>query len=189
MADTSSLKKGVAIKNENKIWFVIDVFFVSPGKGAAFFRTRLKEIGTGKVVEKTFKSGEPIELIDTERKNVQFLYKDKGHFIFMDEENYEQYSIDENIASDNVCKFMKENDRMILLYAAGEIMDIEFKSAKNIYTVTEAAPGIKGDTATNTTKAVKLETGAELQVPLFIKEGDKVLVNVDTGAYCERAKE
>ena len=189
MADTTALTKGIAIKKDSKLWFVNDVFFVSPGKGSAFFRTKLKEIATGKVVEHTFKSGEAIEVVDTERRNASFLFKEGESYVVMDDENYEQYSLDVEHLDTNMADFIKEEQKLILLFAEGELLQATFHKTKLPFKVIDAPPGIKGDTATNTTRAVKLETGAEVQAPLFIKEGETIIVNVETGEYCERAKD
>ena len=189
MADTTSLQKGVTIKRDNKLWFVSDVFFVSPGKGTAFFRTKLKEVGTGKVVDNTFKSGESIELVETERKSASFLYKDGDFFVFMDDENYEQYYLEESQLEPNIPKFIKEEVKVIIFFAEGTPVMTNFHKTKLPLKVVDAPPGLKGDTATNTTRMVTLETGAEIQAPLFIKEGEMIIVNVEKEEYCERYKE
>lgn len=186
MADTSILKKGVAIKHENRDWFVQDVFFVNPGKGSAFFRTKLKEITTGKVVEHTFKSGEGIEQLDTQRKNATFLYKQNDNFVFMDDETYEQHEFDNTMVDDNFAKFLKENQQIIILYANDIPVTLSYPKQKITYKVIEAPPAIKGDTVTNAYRPVTIETGASIQVPMFINQDDNIVVNVETGEYCER---
>ena len=189
MADTTNLQKGVTIRKDNKLWFVTEVFFVSPGKGSAFFRTKLKEVGTGKVIEHTFKSGENIDLVETERKNASFLYKDGDFFVFMDDENYEQYYLEEAQLESNISKFIKEEIKVIIFFAEGHPVMTTFHKTKLPFKVIDAPPGLKGDTATNTTRAVTLETGAQIQAPLFIKEGEVIIVNVEKEEYCERYKE
>ncbi len=188
MADTNSLKKGVAIRYENKNWFVQDTFFVNPGKGSAFFRTKLKEIQTGKVVEHTFKSGENINLLDTYRRNATFLYKNNDQFVFMDEESYEQYEFSNDLVDESIAKFLKENQQMIILYAGDDPLTISFPKQKLVFKVIEADPAIKGDTVNNAYRPVKVETGAMVMVPMFINENDNIVVNVETGEYCEREK-
>lgn len=186
MADTNDLTKGATIRKDNKLWFVNDAFFVSPGKGAAFYRTKLKDINTGKVVEHTFKSGEGIELIETFRRSVSFLYAEGDDFVFMDEENFEQYTLSIEIVSEDVAKYLLEGQKLIIFFAEEQPINITFPKQKLGFKVVDAPPGIKGDTATNTTRAVTLETGAEVQAPLFIKEGETIVVNVETGEYCGR---
>lgn len=188
MSDTSVLKKGVAIKFENKNWFVQDTFFVSPGKGSAFFRTKLREIETGKVVEHTFKSGEGIELLDTERRNATYLYTKNGLYVFMDDESFEQYEYDDKIVVESTSKFLKENQTVIILFAEDNPLTISFPKTKVVFKVTEAPPAIKGDTVSSSYRPIKIETGATIQAPMFIKENDEIVVNVETGEYSERAK-
>ena len=188
MADTTNLEKGVTLRKDGKLWTVMDVFFVSPGKGAAFFRTKLKEVNSGKVGDKTFKSGESIDVVDTERRNVSFLYKDGEEYIFMDDENYEQYHLSEDQLAKNVSKFLKEEAKLIVFFAEGHPVLAAFYKTKQPFKVVDAPPGIKGDTTTNALRAVKIETGAEILAPLFIKEGESIVVNVETEEYCERHK-
>lgn len=189
MANTTDLQKGATIRKDNKLWLVTDVFFVSPGKGSAFFRTKLREIGIGKVVEHTFKSGESIDLVETQKRNASFLYQEGDSFVFMDEENYEQYYLEKSQLETNIPKFVKEGQKIIILFAENSPIIASFHKTKMHFKVVDAPPGLKGDTATNTTRAIKLETGAEIQAPLFIKEGETIVVNVETGEYCERYKE
>lgn len=188
MGTTADLSKGLCVRRENKLYFVTDVFFVNPGKGSAFYRTKIKDVVTGKLIEVTLKSGESVEFVDTERRAVQYLYKEGENFVFMDDENYEQYSLDKEIVGDNVAMFLKEGQALVLFFAEGTPINMSFKSAKMAFTITEAEPGIKGDTATNSGRPVTIETGAKVVVPLFINQGDKIIVNVETGEYVERAK-
>ena len=188
MTNTASLSKGITIKKDNKLWFVNDVFFVSPGKGSAFFRTKLKEVTTGKIVEHTFKSGEDIEVVETERRNVSFLYREGGNYVFMDDKNYEQYYLEESQLEENVLRFIKQEQKLILFFAEDTPVQVSYHKTKLPFKVADAPPGIKGDTANAVTRAVKLETGAEVLCPLFINTGDIIIVNVETGEYCERYK-
>ena len=188
MATTSDLEKGMTIRKENKLWFVMSTFFVSPGKGSAFYKVKLKEVQTGKVVDYTLKSGEAIEIVDTERKTVQFLYKQDDLFVFMDQENYEQYSLEESVVGEKKAAFLKEEQKLIIFFAEEVAVDVSYVKQKQVFEVIEAPPGVKGDTVSNAFKTVSLETGAKAQVPLFIKEGEKVVINVETGEYCERMK-
>ena len=154
-----------------------------------FFRTKLKEVGSGKTVEHTFKSGEGIELVETERRNASFLYREGEAFVFMDEDNYEQYYLEATQLDANMLKFIKEEVKVVILFAEGSPVTATFHKTKLPFKVIDAPPGLKGDTATNTTRAVTLETGAQIQAPLFIKEGERIIVNVETEDYCERYKE
>jgi elongation factor P len=189
LGNTTDLTKGVAIRRENKIYFVTDVFFVSPGKGSAFYRTKIKDINTGKVVEVTLKSGESVELIDTERRAVQYLYKEGEQYVVMDDENFEQFHLEASVIGENVIPFLKENMQLILLIAEDAPISVAVKQAKHPYKIIEAEPAIKGDTATNSGRPVTIEGGAKVTVPLFINQGDRIIVNVETGEYVERAKD
>ncbi len=188
MVGTNYLKKGITIKKVNKLWFVISSFFVKPGKGAAFYKAKLREIKTGKVVEYTFKSGEEIDLVDTERRNVQFLYQGRQEYVFMDEENYEQYHLKIDIVGEEVARFLKEEQKLVLFFVEEEPISISFVKQKLSFKVVEAPPGVKGDTVSNAFKTVTIDSGAKIQTPLFIKEGEEIIVNVETGEYCERTK-
>lgn len=189
MGNTTDLTKGVCIRRENKLYFVTDVFFVSPGKGSAFYRTKIKDINTGKVVEVTLKSGESVELIDTERRAVQYLYKEGESYVVMDDENFEQFHLDAAVMGENVIPFLKENMQLILLIAEDAPISVAVKQTKHAYKIIEAEPAIKGDTATNSGRPVTIEGGAKVVVPLFINQGDRIIVNVETGEYVERAKD
>ena len=140
-------------------------------------------------MDKTFKSGEKIDLVETERRNVQYLYQQGADYIFMDEETFEQYTLSLSVVSEEVARFLKEEQRVVVFYAEGEPISLSFMKQKIPLTVKEAPPGVKGDTVSNAFKTVTLETGASLQVPLFIQAGESVLVNVETGEYVERVKQ
>ena len=188
MADTTSLAKGIAIKKDGKMYFVTETFFVSPGKGSAFFRTKLKEIQSGKIIEHTFKSGESIELLDTSRKNASFLYKQGKNFFFMDDKSYEQYEVDESEIDKNVLSFLKEGLKCILLFAEDNLLGVTIQQTKVSYEVTDAPPAIKGDTVSNVYRTITIETGAKIQAPMFIKQGDNIIINVEKGEYDGRGK-
>ena len=188
MVGVNCLKKGVTLKKGDKLWVVISSFFFKPGKGGAFYKAKLKEIKTGKVVEYTFKSGEEIDLVDTERRNVQFLYQSGGEYVFMDEENYEQYHLKIDIVGEEVARFLKEEQNFVLFFAEEDPISISFAKQKQSFKVVEAPPGVKGDTVSNAFKTVTIDSGAKIQTPLFIKEGEEIIVNVETGEYCERMK-
>ena len=187
LKDTTGLKKGETIRFEKKIWTIIDTFFVSPGKGSAFFRTKLKDISSGKQKEHTFKSGESIEFIETERRNATYLYQDNEEFVFMEDDTFEQYSLDINVLG-NLKNFLKEEQKVIIFFAENSPINISFPKTKVSFKVIDAPPAIKGDTVSSSYRPITIETGAIVQVPLFIKENDEIIVNVETGEYSERAK-
>lgn len=189
MANTTSLAKGVALKRNGKMYFVIENTFVNPGKGAAFFRTKLREISTGKVIENTFKSGESIDLLETENRKATFLYQQDKILFFMDQENYEQYEVNSENISPEMAQFLKDGVEVFVFFAEGEIVDINFEKAKIAYKVTDAPPAVKGDSVSNNYRVVTIETGAKINVPMFIKEGESIVINVKTGEYAGREKE
>lgn len=189
MADTTNLEKGITIRRDGKLWVVMEVHFVSPGKGSAFYKTKLKELETGKVVEVTLKSGLEIEIVETYRRNCSYLYKEGEKYLFMDDESYEQYELEEKLLDANMPKYLLPEQKVTVLFDESDrVIMANFLKTKLIFTVVEAPPGLKGDTSGNATRAAKIDSGAEVQVPLFIKEGEKIVVNVDTDEYCERAK-
>ena len=188
MADTSSLKKGITIKHNNKIYFVIDVNFMKPGRGGAYYRTKLRDIEKSSIVKVTFKSGEGVELVDTERRNLTYLYQSGEEYVFMDDDSFEQYHYDADFVGEDIIKFLKEEQKLIVLYAENEPVNIVYPVQKLEFKVTDAPPGLKGDTASGATKLVTIETGATIQTPLFIQNDDVVVVNVETGEYCGKQK-
>lgn len=186
MADTSDIKKDIVIMFKDAPHTVVDFQHVNPGKGSAFVRTRLKNVQTGKVFEQTYKSGEGIELVDIERTTMQFLYKDADNFYFMDNKSFEQIGISASTVGEKG-QYLKEGMEAMVALHEGVALNLELPK-KLTYKVTQADPGVKGDTASGrVTKEVTLETGMKLAVPLFIKEGDLVVVNSETGEYVERA--
>lgn len=187
LADTTNLEKGIFLQKDGKIWQVTDVFFVSPGKGAAFFRTKLKELYTGKVVENTIKSGSSIDIVELERRNCSFLYKEGEQYIFMDDATYEQHNLQKNYLSENMSVFLKPEHPVVIIFnEENQPIHASFIKTKMAFKVIEATPGVKGDTVSNVNRLVTLETGAQVQAPLFVKEGDSIVINVETGEYCER---
>ena len=187
MANTSEIRNGLCLDYNNDIYSVVEFQHVKPGKGAAFVRTKLKSLTTGKVIDNTFPAGHKINVVRIERRKFQFLYNDDLGYHFMDQETYEQTSIAKDLI-----------DRPDLLKEGSDI-DVLFHAEKNIpltvempqyisLKVTYTEPGVKGDTATNTLKPATVETGAEIRVPLFINEGDTVKLDTRSGAYVERVK-
>ena len=186
MADTSDFRNGLIIKFKNDLYSIVEFQHVKPGKGGAFVRSTLKNLRTGRVLENTFRSGEKIEIVRVERRKYQYLYSDGDSLVCMDNENYEQINISRELFSDGL-KFLKESEEVEVLLNGSEIISVEIPIFINLKVV-ETEPGFKGDTATGASKSAKLETGAQINVPLFINEGDVLKVDTRTGEYSERVK-
>lgn len=173
---------------KNEPHLVADFQHVNPGKGAAFVRTRLKGLKTGKVVEMTFKSDETVEFVQMDRKKVQYLYGTPTEHTFMDMKTYEQFSVGPDVMGD-YAQYLKEGLEVTILVDENDVpITVDFPK-KVTFKVVEAPPGVRGDTSGNVLKEIVLENGLKTRAPLFIKEGDLVIVNTDTGAYVERAQE
>jgi elongation factor P len=187
MADTSDIRNGLCIEYKNDIYSVVEFLHVKPGKGNAFVRTKLKSLTSGKVIDNTFQGGHKIDVVRIERKQYQYLYKDDFGFHFMDNTTYEQISLSTELLDKP--EFLKEGMEIdVLFHAKNNVaLTVEMPSSV-VLEVTYTEPGVRGDTATNVTKPAKLETGAEVKVPIFINEGDKVKIDTQTGAYLERSK-
>jgi elongation factor P len=187
MADTSDFRNGLIIKFKNGLYTIVEFQHVKPGKGGAFVRTKLKNLKTGQVLDNTFRSGESVEVVRVERRKYQYLYRDGSGFVLMDNDTYEQITVPEDMVGD-AKRFLKEGAELELLVDDSEnIITIEPPIFVELEVV-ETEPGFKGDTATNVLKPAKLETGATIQVPLFINEGDLLKVDTRTGEYVERLK-
>jgi elongation factor P len=187
MATTADIKKGLCLNYNNDIYYIVDFQHVKPGKGNAFVRTKLKSLTTGKVVDNTFVSGHTIDIVRVERRPFQFLYNDDMGYHFMNNETYEQVAVQDSMIEN--AQLMKEGLSVeILMHAEQEIpLSVELPQYV-ILEVTYAEPGMRGDTATNTLKPAKVETGADVKVPLFIDVGEKIKIETSTGNYIERAK-
>jgi len=187
MASTSDFRNGLCIEFNGGLYSIIEFQHVKPGKGPAFVRTKLKNLKTGRVIDNTFNSGVKITTARIERRAHQFLYKDDIGFHFMDSSNFEQISIDESLI--NAPQFLKDGLEVDVLCHAEteEILSCELPTSVELM-ITYTEPGIKGDTATNTLKPATVETGAEVRVPLFINQDEKIKVNTQTSEYMERAK-
>ena len=185
MVTAGDFKNGITIEYEGKICQIIEFQHVKPGKGAAFVRTKLKDIKSGGVVETTFRRAEKFENAHIDRKDMQYLYNDGDLYYFMDMETYEQIPINASVLGDNF-KFVKEEMECKVLSYKGNVFGVEPPFFVELE-VTETDPGFKGDTATNATKPAIVETGAEVKVPLFIEQGDKIKIDTRTGEYMERA--
>lgn len=188
MATTADFKNGLCIEFNNDLFTIVEFQHVKPGKGPAFVRTKLKSITTGKVIDNTFTSGHKVTTARIERRPHQFLYKDDIGYHFMDTSTYEQVSIQEDLI-DNP-GLMKDGQEVEVLFHAEkeEILGCELPQFVELV-VTYTEPGIKGDTATNATKPATMETGALVQVPLFINQDEKIKVDTRSNSYVERVKE
>jgi len=187
MATTADIKNGLCIVYNNGLYMVTEFQHVKPGKGPAFVRTKLKNVKTGKVVDNTFSAGHKIETARVEKRPHQFLYKDDFGFHFMNSDTYEQVMIEESMIEN--ADLIKDGQTADILFHAEteEVLTCELPAYVELE-ITYTEPGIKGDTATNATKPATLETGAEIQVPLFINLGDKIKVDTRTRSYGERVK-
>lgn len=185
MLSAGDFRNGLTFDMDGNVFSIIEFQHVKPGKGAAFVRTKIKNVITGAVVERTFNPTDKFPTAYIERKDMQYLYNDGDIYYLMDKESFEQLPINASDVGDSF-KFVKENMDVKVLSYKGKVFGIEPPTFVELE-ITETEPGIKGDTATNVTKPAKLETGAEIRVPLFINEGDRIRVDTRTGEYMERA--
>ncbi|TYQ13360.1 UNVERIFIED_CONTAM: elongation factor P [Acetivibrio alkalicellulosi] len=184
MISAGDFRNGVTFEYDGNIFQVIEFLHVKPGKGAAFVRTKLKNIVTGATVERTFNPSDKMPKAHIERKDMQYLYNDGSLYYFMDVENYEQIPLGEEKIGDSF-KFVKENEIVKILSHKGNVFGIEPPNFVELE-ITETEPGYKGDTATGATKPAIVETGATIKVPLFVDKGDVVKIDTRTGDYMER---
>ena len=188
MASTSDIRNGLCIKYNNDIYKIIEFLHVKPGKGPAFVRTKLKSLTNGKVLDNTFSAGHKIEEVRDETHTFQYLYAEGDQFHFMNNESFEQITLDKKVL--DAPDLLKEGTNvMIQINAETEAPLSVDMPASIVLEVTYAEPGVKGNTATNATKPATVETGASVNVPLFINEGDKIKIDTATGNYMERVKE
>jgi elongation factor P len=186
MATTSDIRKGAVIKHNNDLYVVVEFQHVNPGKGAAFTRTRMKNLGNAKVIELTYKSGESLEIVSVQFQTMQYLYKTGDNYAFMNTSNYEQIEMDGDLIGDDA-KYLKEGIEVIIGIYQERPVSIQLPK-KIQYKVVEAPPAVKGDSASgNVTKEIGLDNGLKIQAPIFIKEGEEILVNTETGEYSARA--
>ena len=185
MVTAGDFRNGVTFEMDGGVYSIIEFQHVKPGKGAAFVRTKIRNVITGAVTEKTFNPNDKYPTAYIERKDMQYLYSDGDLYYFMDNETYEQIPINASVLSDNF-KFVKENMDCKVLSYKGNVFGVEPPNFVELE-VTKTEPGVKGDTATNTLKPATLETGAEIRVPLFINEGEMIRIDTRTGEYMERA--
>ena len=186
MSTTSDIRKGVVIRHQNDLFVVVEFQHVNPGKGAAFVRTRMKSLGNGKVIEITYKSGESVEIVQVTFQTMQYLYKAGDNYAFMDMSSYEQIEMNSDFIGEDA-KYLKEGiDVVVGLYEGRPVSVVLPKKIQ--YKVVEAPPAVRGDSASgNVTKEIVLDNGLKIQAPIFIKEGEEILVNTETGEYSTRA--
>lgn len=188
MATTSDIRKGLCIRHNHDIYKIVEFLHVKPGKGPAFVRTKLKSVTTGKVLDNTFSAGHKIEDVRVETRSYQYLYSDGQTYHFMNTDDYNQIALQEGAL--DAPELLKEGEVVTIMFNTEDNMPLSVEMpASVILEVTQTEPGVKGNTATNATKPATVETGARINVPLFINEGDKIRIDTEKGAYMERAKE
>ena len=184
MATTNDLKNGLVLNLDGQLWTVVEFQHVKPGKGGAFVRTKLKNVLSGKVVDKTFNAGVKVETANVDKRDMQYLYRDGDDWVFMDTSSYDQIHIPDVVVGDN-SRWLLENQEAVVAVHEGNPLYIELPAAVEL-TITYTEPGLQGDRATGGTKPATLETGAEIQVPLFIESDTKVKVDTRDGSYLGR---
>jgi elongation factor P len=186
MISVNDFRTGVTIETDGAIWQVMDFQHVKPGKGAAFVRSKLRNLRTGGVQEKTFRAGEKVAKAHIQNRKMQYLYENGDQHVFMDNESYEQIELP-TASIERELKFLKENMEVYIMSFDTEVLGVELPNTVELK-VMETEPGIKGDTASNVTKPATLETGLVVQVPIFINEGEVLIINTTEASYVSRAK-
>ncbi|MGK7945280.1 MAG: elongation factor P [Microcystaceae cyanobacterium] len=184
MISSNDFRSGVTIEIDGSVWRVVEFLHVKPGKGSAFVRTKLKNVQTGSVVERTFRAGETVPQATIEKRTMQHTYKEGDQFVFMDMETYEEAQLSPDKIGDGV-KYLKEEMEVNVLYWNEQILEVELPNSV-ILEVTDTDPGVKGDTATGGTKPATVETGAQVMVPLFISIGEKIKIDTRNDNYLGR---
>ncbi|WP_157156081.1 MULTISPECIES: elongation factor P [unclassified Diaminobutyricimonas] len=187
MASTADIKNGVVLKIDGQLWTVIDFQHVKPGKGGAFVRTKMKNVVTGKTVDKTYNAGTKVDIENVDRRDYTYLYNDGDNFVFMDQSDYDQINVPSTVVGD-AANFMLENQSVTIAMNNGNPLYIELP-ASVVLEVTYTEPGLQGDRSSAGTKAATVETGYEIQVPLFLETGTKVKVDTRTGDYLGRVND
>ena len=185
MATTNDLKNGMTLNLDGQLWGVVDFQHVKPGKGGAFVRTKLKNVLTGKVVDRTFNAGVKVDVANVDRREMQYLYREGTDFVFMDTEDYDQPRVPEAVVGD-AANYLLEEQTVTVAFNEGNALYVDMPAAVEL-TISQTDPGVQGDRSTGGTKPATLETGATVQVPLFITTGEKIKVDTRTGAYLGRA--
>src|SRR3954462_9744024 len=186
MATTNDLKNGMVLNIDGQLWAVVEFQHVKPGKGPAFVRTKLRNVESGKNVDKTFNAGTKVETANVDKRTMQYLYNDGTSYVFMDTGTYDQLEISPEIVGD-AKNFLLENQEAIVATNDGRVLFVELPASVELE-ITFTEPGLAGDSATGRTKPATLETGHEIQVPLFINQGEKVKVDTRDSSYLGRAK-
>ena len=185
VVSTNNFKNGMHIELDGQVWRIVEFQHVKPGKGGAFVRTKLKSLSSGSVVDKTFRAGEKFERVRTETKNMQYLYDAGDQVVFMDEDTYEQLEIPHSTLEDEL-PFMQASSSVQVLFVGGSPSGVQLPASVELE-VTDTEPGVRGDTVSNVTKPATLETGAVVQVPLFVNVGDRIKVSPAEKRYISRA--
>ena len=185
MATTNDLKNGMTLNIDGQLWSVVDFQHVKPGKGGAFVRTRLKNVLSGKVVDRTFNAGVKVETASVDKREMQYLYREGEDFVFMDTQDYDQPRIPAAVVGD-AANYLLEEQTAVVAFNDGVPLYVELPAAVEL-TISQTDPGVQGDRSTGGTKLATLETGAQIQVPLFIITGEKIKVDTRTGDYLGRA--
>jgi elongation factor P len=185
VATTNDLKNGMTLSIDGQLWNVVDFQHVKPGKGGAFVRTKLKNVLSGKVVDRTFNAGVRVDVANVDKREMQYLYREGDDFVFMDTENYDQPRIPAETVGD-AANYLLEEQNVVVAFNDGVPLYLELPAAVEL-TVSQTDPGLQGDRSTGGTKPATLETGAQIQVPLFITTGEKIRVDTRTGQYLGRA--
>ncbi len=185
MATTNDLKNGLVLNLDGQLWTVVEFQHVKPGKGGAFVRTKLKNVLSGKVVDRTFNAGVKVETATVDKRTMSYLYKDGTDWVFMDVQSYDQLPVSETVVGD-AAKYLLENQEAIVAVHEGEPLYIELPANVELQ-VEYTEPGLQGDRSTGGTKPARLETGAEVQVPLFLNAGERIRVDTRDGSYLGRA--
>ncbi|UZD60877.1 elongation factor P [Brevibacterium sp. JSBI002] len=186
MATTNDLKNGLVLNLDNQLWQVLEFQHVKPGKGPAFVRTKLKNVISGKIIDKTFNAGTKVETANVDRRDMQYLYHDGTDYVFMDAKDYDQVNISAELVGD-AANYMLENQELQISFHEGTPLSVELPPSVEL-TITHTEPGLQGDRSTGGSKPATLETGYEIQVPLFLEEGVKVKVDTRSGDYLGRVK-
>ncbi len=187
MANTSDIRNGLCIRHNHDIWQIVEFLHVKPGKGAAFVRTKLKSINTGKVVDHTFNAGTKIDPVRIETREYQYLYSDDQGYNFMNNETYEQIPVQKHLI--NAPDFLKDGMVCLVMFNADDDVVLSVELPTHVEAeITYTEPGLKGDTATNTLKPATLDCGVEVRVPLFVDTGDRIKVDTRNKEYVERIK-
>ncbi|MGZ4612045.1 MAG: elongation factor P [Kineosporiaceae bacterium] len=187
MATTNDLKNGLVLNLDGQLWSVVEFQHVKPGKGGAFVRTKLKNVLSGKVVDKTFNAGTKVDTATVDKRDMQYLYKDGGDYVFMDSSTYDQIQIGADVVGD-VAHFLLENQEVIVAMHEGTPLYLELPTSV-VLEITYTEPGLQGDRSTGGTKPATVETGYEIQVPLFLETGTRVKVDTRSGEYLGRVND